>query len=84
MMCLMDGTAMHQVKMYDGDYGLAFIWMTVGGMIGPLVSGALIEDSTDPDSKKLTWLYHFKALITIHFLMTTNKEICKIYYNLVS
>jgi hypothetical protein len=48
----MDGTAMHQVKIYNGDYGLAFIWVTVGEMIGPLVSGALIEDSTDPASKK--------------------------------
>ena len=48
---LMDGTSMHLAKKHDGDYAWVLVWNTLAGVFGPMISGALIEDSEDPSSK---------------------------------
>ena len=55
---LMDGTAMHLVNQYSGDYAWVTIWAQLGAMIGPLISGAVIQDSDDPSGN----FHHFVKL----------------------
>ena len=53
---LMDGTSMHLFKQQKSDYAWLYFWNTVGNMFGPMISGALVEDSNDPSSKKTFYL----------------------------
>ena len=50
MFSLMDGTAMHLVKQHNSNYALVLVWNSLAGVFGPLISGALVEDSNDPTS----------------------------------
>ena len=51
MFALLDGTAMHLVKQHSGDYSMVLVWNFVAGVLGPLISGALVKDSDDPSGK---------------------------------
>ena len=44
---LMDGTAMHLVAEHNGDYAMVQVWTSLAGVLGPLLSGALVEDSSN-------------------------------------
>ena len=47
---------MHLVEQHKSDYAWLLAWNTVGNMFGPMISGALVEDSDDPSSKKTFYL----------------------------
>ena len=61
MYTLIDGTTMHLVKKHNGNYPLVLLWNSLAGVLGPLISGALVEDSEDP-SRKL----HIFQLFNLH------------------
>ena len=63
---------MHLFKQQKSDYAWLYFWNTVGNMFGPMISGALVEDSDDPSSKKTFYLALLFSLwlktLTIHYI----------------
>lgn len=51
MYTLIDGTTMHLVKKHNGNYPSVLLWNSLAGVLGPLISGSLVEDSKDPSRK---------------------------------
>ena len=69
---LLDGTSMHLVEQHKSDYAWLLAWNTVGNMFGPMISGALVEDSDDPSSKNISYLAILFSLwlntLMIHYI----------------
>ena len=66
MFSLMDGTSMHLVKQHNSDYAMVLIWNTVAGVFGPMISGALVVDSSDPSGKQFHLEYKYRSFIRIY------------------
>ena len=49
----LDGTSMHASHQHNSSYALIFVWQIIAGIFAPLISGALVQDSDDPDGKRL-------------------------------
>ena len=44
---LLDGTSMCLVKEYNSSYGMIIVWQSIAAIIGPLIAGAMVQDSPD-------------------------------------
>ena len=48
----LDGTSMYLATQHNSSYALIFLWQIIAGIFAPLISGALVQDSDDPNGKK--------------------------------
>ena len=47
----LDGTSMYLAHQNNSSYALIFVWQIIAGIFAPLISGALVQDSDDPNGK---------------------------------
>ena len=63
----LDGSSMYLAHQQNSSYALIFVWQIIAGIFAPLISGALVQDSDDPNGKIRR--YHF-----IHGLLSKNVQ----------